>query len=120
MGQESLGPLPPARGVSVGCCEKGLSLVVELLADSHTGRDFVLDVDDARREDLRELRRHIRVLDGLRERGEHRLGELTRGFYRPDARVLAELLGDVVNEVLAVRELTVGSDSHGVLVHTRC
>ena len=48
------------------------------------------------------------------------LGELTRGFDRADARVLVECVGDVVDEVLAVGELTVGSDSHGVLVHTRC
>ena len=48
------------------------------------------------------------------------LGELTRGFDRADARVLAELLGDVVDELLAVRELAVGPDSHGPLVHTRC
>ena len=48
------------------------------------------------------------------------LGELTRGFDRADARVLAQLLGDVVDEFLAVRELTVGSDSHAPLVHTRC
>ena len=46
------------------------------------------------------------------------LGELTRGFGRADARVLAQLLGDVVDEVLVVRELTVGSDSHDPLVHT--
>ena len=39
---------------------------------------------------------------------------------RRRAGPLAQLLGDVVDEVLAVRELTVGSDSHGVLVHTRC
>ena len=42
----------------MGCCEKGLSLVVELLADSHTGRDFVLDVDDARAQYLAEQSRH--------------------------------------------------------------
>ena len=48
------------------------------------------------------------------------LGELTRGFDRTDACVLAQLLSDVVNEGLAVRELTVGSDSHAPLVHTRC
>ena len=48
------------------------------------------------------------------------LGELTRGFDRTDARVLAGLIDDVVDEGLTVRELAVGSDSHTPLVHTRC
>ena len=90
------------------------------LADGNSGRDLVLDVDDAIREDLGEFLGHVLVLDGPLQSGEHRLGELGAGFDCADARVLAELLGDVVDEVLAVRELTVGPDSHDPLVHTRC
>ena len=74
--------------------------------------DAVLDINRAGREGFGELLSHVRVFDGLGERGKHLSGELRARVDRAAARVLAELIADVVVEVRAPRVVTGGLDSH--------
>ena len=74
--------------------------------------DVVLDLDGARREYLGEFFGHVRVLDGFLKRRENLTGEFARAVDRAAARVLAEQVADVVDEVFAIGVFSIGSNSH--------
>ena len=91
------------------------------LADGNAGRDLVLDVNHPRREDLCEVLGLMSSCStAFASAGSIAWVNSHEASTAPHTGVLAELLVDVVDEVLAVGELTIGSDSHDPLVHTRC
>ena len=65
-------------------------------ADVYASLNTVLNLDRASREHFGEVLGHVRVLNGLRERRKHLLGELTRAVNRSGAGILIEESPDIV------------------------